>query len=212
MCLISFKRDAQSKAWDILLVLTFVAGNLCNKCPSGYSNETAVKVILSMQSLVSIEQQSPRRPCDILVANVRPEVAKSAKCVKKCVKLKMFKTALSGVSQQSSCQGVCQSVLCVSECCTSQSRTVQAQRPCPALSSLPQPSPADSSQARAQEPCPAAQRPRESAYRSGSFPEKLQGPGALTVPRDVPRRSTWPYSPPAHRNCAQAEKLHIYSV
>ena len=104
----------------------------------------------------------------------------------KCAKLKMFKTALSGVSQQSSCQGVCQSVLCVSECCTSQSRPDQAQRSCPVLSSLPQPSPADSSQARAQEACPAAQRPRESAYCSGSFPEKLQGPGALTVPRDVP--------------------------
>ena len=59
------KCDAQLKAWDILLVLTSVAGNLCNKCPSGYSNKTAVKVILSMRSLVSIEQQSPRRPCDI---------------------------------------------------------------------------------------------------------------------------------------------------
>ena len=119
------KYDAKSKAWDILLVLTSVAGNLCNKCPSGYP-------------------------------------------VKECA-----------------------SVLCVSECCTSQSRPVQVQRPCP---------------------CPAAQRPRESAYHSGSFPEKLQGPGALTVPRDVPRRSTWPYSPPSHWNCAQAEKLHIYSV
>ena len=106
MCLNSIKCDAKSKAWDILLVLTSVAGNPCNKCPSSYSNKTAVKVILSMQSLVSIEQQSPRRPCDILVANVGPEVAKTAKtakCVKKCAKLKMFKTALSGVSQQSSC-------------------------------------------------------------------------------------------------------------
>ena len=123
-------------------VLTSVAGNLCNKCPSGYSNKTAVKVILSMQSLVSIKQQSPRRPCDILVANVGPAVAKTAKtaqCVKKCAKFKMFKTALSGVSQQRS----------VSECCASQFRPVQAQRPCPALSSLAQPSPADSSQARA---------------------------------------------------------------
>ena len=146
-----------------------------------------------MQSLVSIEQQSPRRPCDILVANVGPKVAKTAKtaktvkaakCVKKCAKLKMTKTALSGVCQQSSCQGVCQSVLCVPECFASQSRPVQAQRPCPAF---PQPSSADSSQIRAQEPCPAAQRPRESAYHSGSFPEKLQGPGVLRVPRDVPR-------------------------
>ena len=32
---------------------------------SGYSNKTAVKVIISMRSLVSIEQQSPRRPFDI---------------------------------------------------------------------------------------------------------------------------------------------------
>ena len=183
-------------------VLTSVAGNLCNKCPSGYSNKTAVKVILSMRSLVSIKQQSTRRPCDILVANVEPEIAKTAKCVKKCAKLKIFKTALSGVSQQRS----------VSVCCASQFRPVQAQRPCPALFSLPQPSPADSSQARAQEPCVAAQRPRESAYHSGSFSEKLQGPGALTVPKDVPRRSTWPYPPPAYRNCAQAEKLHINSV
>ena len=126
MCSISIKYDAKSKAWDILLVLTSVAGKLCNKCPSGNSNKTAVKVILSMQSLVSIKQQSPRSPCDILVANVGPEVAKTAKCVKKCAKIKMFKTTLSEVIQQSSCQGVCQSVLCVSEYCTSQSRPVQA--------------------------------------------------------------------------------------
>ena len=97
---------------------------------------------------------------------------------------------------------VCQGVVPASPACSGPE----------ALPCLPQPSPADSSQARAQEPCPAAQRPRESAYHSGSFPEKLRGPGALTVPRDVLRRSTWPYPPPAHRNCAQAEKLHIYSV
>ena len=29
------------------------------------------------------------------------------------------------------------------------------------------------------------------------------------MPRDVPRRSTWPYSAPAHRNCAQDWKLHV---
>ena len=33
MCSISIKYDAQPIAWDILLVLTSVAGNLCNKCP-----------------------------------------------------------------------------------------------------------------------------------------------------------------------------------
>ena len=120
------KRDAQSKAWDILLVLTSVAGNLCNKCPNSYSNKTAVKVILSKRSLVSIEQQSPRRPCDILVANVGPEVAKTAKtakiakCVKKCAKLKMFKTALSGLANKVPVEEcarvfcVCQSVVPVS--------------------------------------------------------------------------------------------------
>ena len=109
-----------------------MAGNLCNKCPSSYSNKTAVKVILSMRSLVSIKQQSPRRPCDILVANVGPEVAKTAKtakCVKKCAKLKMFKTALSWVSQQRS----------VSECCASQFSLFRPRglvQPCPAFPSL----------------------------------------------------------------------------
>ena len=172
MCLISIKYDAQSKAWDILLVLTSVAGNLCNKCPSGYSHKTAVKVILSMRSLVSIKQQSPRRPCDILVANVGSEVAKTAKtakCVKKCAKLKMFKTALSGVSQQSSCQGVCQSVLCVSECCTSQPRPIQAQRPCPAFPSLLQLIPARSG------PRSLAQLPR--------------GPGRVPIIQGASQRS-----------------------
>ena len=128
-----------------------------------------------MWSLVSIKQQSPRRPCDILVANVGPEVAKTAKtaktakCVKKCAKLKMFKTALSGVSQQSSCQGVCQSVLCVSECCTSQSRPDQAQRPCPALSSLLQLIPARSG------PRSLAQLPR--------------GPGRVPIIQGASQRS-----------------------
>ena len=72
-----------------------------------------------MRSLVSFEQQSPRRPCDILAPNMGPEIAKTAKTVillinckmshfcpktvKIGAKLKMTKTALSGVSQQSSC-------------------------------------------------------------------------------------------------------------
>ena len=143
-----------------------------------------------MQSVVSIEQQSPRRPCDILAPNMGPEVAetaktaKTAKCVKKCAKLKMTKTALSGVSQQSSCQrGVAECSVCARVFC----QPIQACSGPEALSSLNHTSPADSSQVRAQEPCPAAQRPRESAYCSGSLPEKLQGPGALTVSRDVPR-------------------------
>ena len=149
-------------------VLTSVAGNLCNKCPSGYSNKTAVKVILSMRSLVSIEQQSPRRPCDILVVNVGPEIAKiaktakTAKCVKKCAKLKMFRTALSGVSQQRS----------VSMCCASQFRPVQAQRHCPALSSLPS----------LLQLAPARPGPR-------SLAQLPRGPGRVPIIQGVSQRS-----------------------
>ena len=40
--------------------------NCAINAQSGYSNKTAVIVIISMPSLVSIEQQSPRRPCDIM--------------------------------------------------------------------------------------------------------------------------------------------------
>ena len=116
-------------------------------------------------------------------------------CPKNVQSSKYLKTALSGVSQQSS-GNECARVLC---------QPVQACSGPEALFSLPQPSSADSIQVRAQEPCPAVQRPRESAYHPGRFPEKLQGRGALTVPRDVPRRSTWPGSPPAHTNCAQDE-------
>ena len=58
-------------AWDILLVILSVTGNLCNKCPKQLVNKTAVIVIISMRSLVSIEQQSPRRSCDINKSNER---------------------------------------------------------------------------------------------------------------------------------------------
>ena len=78
-----------------------------------------------------------------------------------------------------------------------------------ALSSLPQPSPADSNQVRAQEPCPAVQRFRESAYHSGSFPEKLQGPGVLVSVQGCSQVKPRPCAPPAHRNCAQDGKPHV---
>ena len=128
-----------------------------------------------MQSLISIKQQSPRRPCDILVANVGPEIvktaktAKTAKCVKKCAKLKMSKTGLSGVSQQSSWKGVCQSVLCVSECFASQYRPVQAQRPCPTFPSLLQ-------------LIPARPRPR-------SLAQLPRGPGRVPIVQGASQRS-----------------------
>ena len=75
-----------------------------------------------------------------------------------------------------------------------------------ALSSIPQPSPAESSQVRAQEPCPAAQRPRESAYRSGSsgsLPEKLQGPGVLLSAQGCAQEEHMAQMFFTHRNCAQ---------
>ena len=125
-------------AWDILLVLTSVTGNLCNKCPSGYSNKTAVKVILSMQSLVSIKQQSPRMPSDILVANVDPEVtktAKTAKCVKNVQSSKCSKQHFQGLANK----------VPVMECVRVLYQPVQACSGPEALSSLPQPSPAFSS-------------------------------------------------------------------
>ena len=134
------KCDAQSKAWDILLVLTSVAGNLCNKCPSGYSNKTAVKVILSMWSLVSIKQQSPSRPCDILVANVGPEVAKTAKTVQMCQKMckaqNVQKQYFQGLANKVPVKE-CARVLCVCQTVVPASpRPVQVQRSCPAFPSL----------------------------------------------------------------------------
>ena len=104
-----------------------------------------------MWSLVSIKQQSPRRPCDILVANVGPEVAKNAKtaktakCVKKCAKLKMFKTALSGVSNKVPVKE-CARVFCVCQSVVPASpglfRPRGLAQPCPAFPSLLQLTPA----------------------------------------------------------------------
>ena len=184
--------------------------NCAINAQSSYLNKTAVVVIISMRSLVSIEQQSPRRPCDILVANVGPEIAKTAKtakCAKKCAKLKMFKNSTFRGKPTKFLE---RSVPECSVCVRVLYQPAQAYSGPEALSSL---HPAFSSwlpaRPRTQETCPAVQRPRESTYHSGSFPEKLQGPGALTVPRGVPRRSTWPYSPLSHRNCAQDWKYMV---
>ena len=172
-----------------------MAGNLCNKCPSGYSNKTAVKVILSMWSLVSIKQQSPRRPCDILVANVGPEVAKTAKtaktakCVKKCAKLKMFKTALSGVSQQRSVPecSVCVRVLY---------KPVQACSGPEALPSHVQPSPAFSSWLQ------PGQGP-------GALPSCPEAQGECLSFRELPREVTEPRSLYSAQGCAQEEHMAV---
>ena len=178
MCSISTKCDAQLKAWDILLVLTSVAGNLCNKCPSGYSNKTAVKVILSMQSLISIKQQSPRRPCDILVANVGPEVAKTAKTAKtaKCVKnvqsSKCSKQHFQGLANQVPVKE-CARVFCVCQSVVPASpglfRSRGLAQPCPAFPSLLQLTPARSG------PRSLAQLPR--------------GPGRVPIIQGASQRS-----------------------
>ena len=94
-----------------------------------------------MRSLVSIKQQSPRRPCDILVANVGPEVAKTAKTAKtfKCVKnvqsSKCSKQHFQGLANK----GVCQSVVPASSGLFRPRGLVQ---PCPAFPSLLQLTPA----------------------------------------------------------------------
>ena len=106
------------------------------------------------------------------------------KTVKICAKLKITKTALSGVSQQSSCQGVCQSVLCVPECFTSRSRPRQAQKPCPAFPILLQliparPGPRSLAQLhRGSGRVPSIQVASQRSYRVQK---------SFSVPRDVPR-------------------------
>ena len=128
-----------------------------------------------MRSLVSIKQQTPRRPCDILVANVGPEIAKTAKtakCVKKCAKLKMSKTVLSGVANKvpvKECPecSVCARVLVWIG--KDVHRPVQAQRPCPAFPSLLQ-------------LIPARPRPR-------SLAQLPRGPGRVPIIQGASQRS-----------------------
>ena len=117
---------------------------------------------------------------------------------------KMTKTTLSGVSQQSSCQGVCQSVLCVPECFDSKPRPVQAQRPCPAFPSLLQLIPGRSG------PRSLALLPR--------FPGEvtsIQGTSQRSYRRLVSAQGCAqvkprPCAPPAHRNCAQDRKPCVF--
>ena len=56
------KCDAQLIAWDMLQLWQEI---YAINAQSSYLNKTAVIVIISMRSLVSIKQQSPRKPCDI---------------------------------------------------------------------------------------------------------------------------------------------------
>ena len=61
--------------------------------PSGNKLETAVLVTFLARSLALHRTTEPQEACDILVANVGPEIAKTAKCAKiakKCAKPKKF--------------------------------------------------------------------------------------------------------------------------
>ena len=110
----------------------------------------------------------------------------SPKCAKNGQSIKMTKTAISGGSQQSSCQGVWQSVLWVPE---GVSRPVQAQEPCPAFPSLLQLNPARPG------PRSLAQLPRglgrvsiiQGAQEASQRSYRVQE--SFPVPRDVPRWS-----------------------
>ena len=97
-------------------------------------------------------QRLPKLPKLPKLPNV-PKNVQSSKC---------SKTALSGVSQQRS----------VSVCCASQFRPVQAQRPCPALSSLLQPS----------QLTPARPGPR-------SLAQLPRGPGRVPIIQGASQRS-----------------------
>ena len=192
-------------AWDVLHVMsnvTGISGNLCNKCPkwlveqiSSYSDYFNVISGFTLNSralggpvtfwhpiwdqrlpkLLKLSYCSLTAKCDIL-----PKMCKN--CQKKCAKPKMTKTALSGVSQQSSSQGVCESVLWVPECFTSKSRPGQAQTGPVRPRSLVQPSPAFSSW-----------------FQPGQGPGVLHScpevQGECLAFRELPREVTRPRSP-----------------
>ena len=126
-----------------------------------------------------------------------PNVTFCPKTVKIGAKLKKTKTALSGVSQQSFCQGVCQSVLCVPECFARQSRPVQAQRPCPAFPSLLQLIPARSG------PGALPRGPGRVPIIQGASWRSYRG---LDSAQGCTQVKSSPCAPPAHRNCAQDGK------
>ena len=191
---------------------TGITGNLCNKGPkwlveqnnsySDYFNAISGFTSNSRAPGGPVTFWHPiwdqRLPKLLKLQNVT-FCPKCVKTVKKCAKLKMTKTALLGLANKVPVRE-CDRVFC--EC--------QSVSPGPgALPSLPQPSPADSSQVRAQESCPAAQRFRESAYHSGSFPESLQGPRVLLSAQGCAQVKPRPCAPSALRNCAQDGKTHV---
>ena len=172
--LICYICDAQSKAWDILLELTSVAGILCNKCPKqlleqNCSSSTYFNVISGFY-----QTAEPRRPCDILVANVGPKIAITAKTAKTANVPKMCKA--QNVQKQHF-QGLANKVLerSVPECSVCARVLCQPVQACSgpeALSSLPQPS----------QLIPARSGPR-------SLAQLPRGPGRVPIIQGASQRS-----------------------
>ena len=122
--------------------MSFVTGNLCNKCPKWLVEQNcSYSDYFNAISGFTSNSRAPGSPVTFwhpMWGQRLPKLLKlsycslTAKydiwaecpkmCLKKCAKQQMTKTALSGVSQPSSSQGVCQIVLCVPECFASKSR------------------------------------------------------------------------------------------
>ena len=96
-------------------------------------------MILSMRSLVSIKQQSPKRPCDILVANVGARDCQNCQNCQMCQKMHKAQNVQKQHFQGLANKGVCQ---CVVPASSGLFRPRGLAQPCPALSSLLQLTPA----------------------------------------------------------------------
>ena len=160
-----------------------------------------------------IERQSPRRPCDILVANVGPEIAKTAKCAKCANLTKMCQNCKKNVQSSKSLKitqsgtlrvkpgilkGVSDRVFC--ECQSVNPRPRQAQEPYPAFPRLPQLNPARSG------PRSLAQLPKGPGRVpsiQGASQRSYKAQESFSVPRDEFRSSPDKTAIPAHRKCAQ---------
>ena len=162
-----------------------------------------------MWSLVSIKQQSPRRPCDILVANVGPEVAKtakSAKCVRNVQSSKWPKQHFQGLANKvhvKECARVfcvCQSVLPASPGLFRPRGLVQ---PSPAFSSWFQPG-----QGPGALPCCPEAQGECLSFRE--LPREVTGPRSLDSAQECAQVKPRPCAPPAHRNCAQDWKPCVF--
>ena len=125
-------------AWDVLHVMsnvTGITGNLCNKCPKQQveQNSSCSDYFNAISGFTS-NSRAPGGPVTfwwpmwgqrlpkLLKLSKLQNVTFCPKCVKtvkKCAKPKNHQNSTFRVSQQISCQGVCQSVLWVPECSVS---------------------------------------------------------------------------------------------